>query len=74
MLRKHEYVSFRTTEGERQQLAHLTKATGYNTSELLRTLVMNAQLEKVESFRPTVRLNANSDTHPRQGRGVAAAA
>ncbi len=69
---KSDYVGFRAKEMERQQLAHLTRVTGYNTSELLRTLVMNARVERVETLRPTVSLNANSDT-TRQGISVAAA-
>jgi hypothetical protein len=59
---KCEFVGFRATADERAKISNMARATGMNTSELLRALVNNAAIQTVQAqqFEPVVRLASAS--------------
>jgi antitoxin component of RelBE/YafQ-DinJ toxin-antitoxin module len=56
-VRKDSYLHFRVTESERQKAQHLAEITGMSTSDLLRSLLQSAELQKVERLAPVARLS-----------------
>lgn len=51
MSKKTSFVGFRARVDEREKLERLSMATGQDFSTILRTLVHNAAIEPVQSFR-----------------------
>lgn len=67
-MKKH-LVVFRVSDDEQRKLDALTEATGQNTSAVMRTLLAQADVEPVRSFRLVS--NKNSSVPTFQGKHAA---
>jgi len=70
-MRKNFVFRARVDDRHQAKIDAMQKATGWTTSELLRSLVENVDVQTVVKTMPT---KANSNTHPGQGQSVAVAA
>lgn len=55
-----EYIGFRATETERERLTLLSQQTGMRMSEVLRTLVNDADVEPVTVYRAVAKKNSRN--------------